>query len=210
MSLFVVVSYTEKELASETFTFFLIFVYVPLQLIKLFIELIDFFNENFFKRLSWLYSYNASKHYIYISSILAHLTSLLLIPFTLVTIFVLLLQLFAINDIVFLSALIIICVISLVNLFLFSIMSFINVTVKFHRLVRVFISLLIFLFSMNLLFAYVDSLNDLFINSLSKFVRGDGAVTSFDDITTTIYIMFISSMILLITNYKFIIKKYQR
>jgi len=208
MSLLLFVAALEKELASETFTFFLLFIYLPSQLYCYFVALENLYTRNFIDRYKWLYSYNASKLQIYFGCLISYLTHLLFMQVILLFIFVTMLNLLAISDLLILSAFEVILLVAIMQFFLFSIICCLNSILNFNKLIRYFCSLLIFLFILVCIFNVYDSSFIVIFNNLSKYIRGNQLGVSSSEIIQSSNIIFFGSLILIFINYKATIKFY--
>lgn len=208
MLLLIFVSAVEKELASETFTFFLLFIYIPSQLFFYSVGLDDLFSRSFIERYKWLFSYNASKISIYLGCLLSYLTYLLFAKIILLILFMVMLNLFAIQDLLILSVLKVIFLVALMQLFLFAIICCLNSILNINKLIRYLISLLIFITALIYLFNIFDSLSNLFFSNLSEYIRGNQNGTSNIQIILSSSIFAVSSLVLIVTNYFSTLKFY--
>ena len=208
MLLLIFVSAVEKELASETFTFFLLFIYIPSQLFFYSVGLDDLFSRSFIERYKWLFSYNASKIYIYLGCLLSYLTSLLVVQIFLLIIFMMMLNLFAIQDLLILSVLKVIFLVAAMQLFLFLIICYLNSILNTNKLIKYLISLLIFITALIYLFNIFDSLSNLFLSNLSEYIRGNQNGISNTQIIQSSTVFVGGSLVLIFANYVSTLKFY--
>tara|TARA_Y100001970_G_scaffold291348_1_gene428159 strand:- start:4627 stop:5253 length:627 start_codon:yes stop_codon:yes gene_type:complete len=208
MSLLLFVAAVEKELASETFTFFLLFIYAPSQLLCYFAELENLNTRDFINKHKWLYSYNAPRLHIYFGCLISYLTYLLCAQVILLFIFVMMLNLFAIGDLLILSAFEVILLVAIMQLFLFSIICCLNSILNVNKLIKYICSLLIFLLTLVYLFNVFDSSFSVVFNNLSGYIRGNQLGVSSSEIILSSNIIFFSSLILIFINYKTTLKFY--
>ena len=208
MTLLLFVASIEKELASETFTFFLLFVYLPSQLFCYFVELDDLYTRNFIDRYKWLYFYNASKLHIFLGCFISYLTFLVCIQAILLFVFVIMLNLLAINDLLILSAFDTILFVVTMQLFLFSIICCLNSILNFNKLIKFFCSFFVFSLTLILLFNIFDSSFSLVFNNLSEYIRGNQIGISNSEMVQSNSIIFFISLILIFINYKLTLNFY--
>ncbi len=208
MSLLLFVAAVEKELASETFVFFLFFIYIPSQLFCYFVSLESLYTRSFIDRYKWLYSYNASRLNIYLGSLMSYLTFLLCVQMILLTIFAMMLNLFAINDLLILLVVEVVIAVAIMQLFLFSIICCFNSVLNMNKLIKYFFALFFFLVFLIYLFNVFDSSFNLILNNLSEYIRGNQIGVSEIQVAQSMSILFLSSLILMFINYRFTLKFY--
>ena len=208
MSLLLFVAAVEKELASETFAFFLLFIYIPSQLFCYFVSLESLYTRSFIDQYKWLYSYNASRLNIYFGSLMSYLTFLLCAQMILLTIFAMMLNLFAINDLLILLVVEVVIAVAIMQLFLFSIICCFNSILNMNKLIKYFFALFFFLLFIIYLFNVFDSSFNLILNNLSEYIRGNQIGVSEIQVTQSMSILFLSSLILMFINYRFTLKFY--
>ncbi len=195
-SLFVIVSSFESELASETFVFFTLYLYIPTQILKIFILFSNLFNFNFINQYKWLYVYTSSKSIFFFACLLCYVFFGCFIPIISYLLFAYVLTFFAINDLSLLP--LISFIFFIFNLQLLWILIFIltNSIFQKRKINSLLLATLIFIFSILFLFSFYDNLRFIFMNSLSGFIRGNSLMLSAAELSLiSICVLLFSSII---------------
>ena len=180
--LFVFVAAIENELASETFVFFTLYLYVPSQILKIFILFSKLFSFNFISQYKWLYVYTSSQSIFFFACLLSYVIVGCFIPIISYFLFAWLLTIFANNDFALLQSMSFIIFIFSIQLLWISMFSLTNSIFHKERNYSLLLAAIIFIAFMFLLFSFLKNLRLIFMDSLSGFLIGSSLMLSVNEL----------------------------
>ena len=191
-----VVVQTENELTSETFAFFIFFLYLPSQFFKLLVLFSNLFNIDYLKDRKWIMSTSNSKSILMITGLVSYIFSACLLPIFCVFLFGLLLFSFSDNDLRIHSIAYTIMIIINFKIFLLLCFSCFNSFFPYHK-TNLFLSsfcLFIVIYIINILFGFFKNIGQ---SSLGVYMNNDLSTFFYIDLVVS-QIIFITMFLLLI------------
>ncbi|PZC40757.1 MAG: hypothetical protein DK305_000385 [Chloroflexi bacterium] len=168
----ILVAYTENELTSETFAFFIFFLYLPSQFFKLLVFFSNLFNADYLKERKWIVSTSNSKSILMITGLVSYIFSACLLPIFCVCLFSFFLFFIPDNDLTIYSIAYTIIIIINFKIFLLLCFSFFNSLFPYHK-TNLFLSsfcLFIIIFFINNLFGLFKNIGQ---SSLGTYINND-------------------------------------